>query len=84
MARCKTCDREIVWVKPETGSDLPLDARPVDAYLYFDDGMKAAPALHVAIGGSSETAPLKTLGPLYVSHFLTCPQAAQHSKQGAR
>lgn len=74
MAKCKTCDREIIWVKTATSKALPLDARPVTVYqrtnltqagrhrAYFDDTGEEIK--------------------LYVSHFLTCPQAAAHSGKG--
>ncbi len=72
-SKCKTCGRAIIWTKSPTGALLPLDARPVTVYTlgWTTDTLSATP-LQREPGAE----------PMYVSHFLTCPQAAQHSHRG--
>jgi len=58
-------------ISSETAKNIPLDARPVKGHCY-----------RLEPGG--EVTPLKAIPeldsrPIYVSHYLTCPQAGQHS-----
>lgn len=71
-ARCRICDRAIIWSTSPNGARLPLDARPVTAYRILTD---TEPPDAVAVQALAEPD-----AKLYVSHFLTCPQAAQHSR----
>lgn len=79
-ARCSTCGAEIVWCRTERGKAMPVDADPVpDGNIeidLLDSGPRArvlpAEPLLVCIEVRHE--------PRYVSHFVTCPQAAQHRR----
>lgn len=76
-ARCSSCGRKIIWAYSPAGARLPLDARPVRPY--FID--------YLALGGSTPRAipaPVPELlgapTKFYISHYLTCPQADEHSR----
>lgn len=76
LAYCRSCDWPIVWVITEKGKNMPVDADPVSAPRGFrldDQGDETAPrAQFIARPDPNER--------LYVSHFSTCPNAAQHRK----
>jgi len=66
MAKCKSCQAEIVWGVTDTGKRVPLDPsekRFVRIYGHVPDG-----ELHVRMKDT------------HLSHFATCPQADQHRK----
>lgn len=66
---CKTCGKTIVWAISPSGANIPL--QPVPGYL-------------VEVGASGMPCAARTDAPVYISHFLTCPQASQHSKKGKK
>jgi hypothetical protein len=71
--RCKSCNAEIIWTVTEKGRRMPVDAEQ-------------------KLGGNIVLRPREYLPPVafyvkanehvlaHVSHFVTCPQAAQHRK----
>jgi hypothetical protein len=78
--RCKTCRREIVWVRFSSGKAMPLDPDPsADGNVYqgSDGRWRAA-------GKADADAIRRALTPLYLAHFVTCPQAAQHRRHAAK
>ena len=74
---CRACARRIIWTTSPTGAILPLDARPVTVYaiVHSASGARAVKATSVY---SAEEA-VELAGPLYISHFLTCPSAREFS-----
>lgn len=74
VVSCRSCGAAIFWTKSaKTGSAMPLDAQPVDAgNIYLVDGLA-----HVKSGDAAEQ---MMQGPMYQSHFATCPNAAHHRK----
>lgn len=69
MARCRSCQAEIIWAQTSGGKKIPLDAQPVVArggFRLAEDRRGQTVALNV--------------GTVYVSHFATCPNAGQHRK----
>lgn len=79
MAECRSCGARLLWAWTHNGKRIPLDAEPVE------DG-------NVQIIGENEEgepvvaflrqdALLPPVGPLYVSHFATCPDAQEHRKK---
>lgn len=74
MSACRSCGREIIWATSPAGRRLPLDARPVNPHVYRLRGHDETP--------QAEGVAFEAQGAVYVSHFLTCPNAAQHSKSG--
>ena len=71
IAKCSSCGRAIIWVTSPAGARLPLDARPVVAYLEPPDESTPAQTLGDWIKGDAPK--------LFISHFVTCPQPAEHS-----
>lgn len=77
MSRCRSCDAEIVWAETVNGKKIPLDAghhlrgvrvKRDDPLILADEGdVRAGNAVIRAV-------------PTYVSHFATCPNAAEHRK----
>ena len=75
---CSSCGRAIIWTVSSYGARLPLDARPVTVYeIEEDDGQVNALNLKDQI---DDLWPGVKRAKLYVSHFLTCPNADEHSK----
>lgn len=84
MSVCRSCQAEIIWAVTKTGARMPLDAAPVPGEprqhgvfmlaRRLDDDPLAWPVAVTERDG--EFARLKLA--LYVSHFATCPHAAQH------
>jgi hypothetical protein len=75
MAKCTTCGSDIVFVRMESGGKMPLDAHPLvgGSILIREDGIGVVVPPDARAGRV-----------LYVSHFITCPQAAAHRRRGAR
>ena len=79
MSRCRSCGAEILWVRTERGNKMPLDAKPVpgdgrNLFVLRDRNSPEGP-LAIAAWGLN---PYED--PHYVSHFATCPNAAQHRR----
>ena len=69
MGICRDCSANLSWARTTKGFRLPLDLEPVEnGNIWLDEDGVA----HVLTKG--ETPPA---GPLYVSHFATCPDAAK-------
>lgn len=83
---CRSCGAPMIWTTTEKGKKMPVDADPVEA----ERGFRLVDADGVPVDLSAEAVeePLTamfTVNPepgeqLYVSHFGTCPDAAQHRK----
>lgn len=66
VVKCSSCGADIVWGRTVGNKRMPLDAKPLQGFDLETDGPLAG-----------------TTGPLtafYVSHFATCPNAAQHRR----
>ncbi len=66
---CTSCGRKIIWTLSPANKRLPVDARRVPVY-----------DLEPSINGAR----VIKRGTHYISHFLTCPNASQHSKGNER
>lgn len=78
MARCRSCQAEIVWARTSAGRPMPLDAEPNPAGTCTLEHT-AEGALLVRVDPSP---PLEVdTRPRYTSHFATCPHADQHRKR---
>ena len=73
QAHCQSCGRAIIWATSPTGARLPLDARPVTVY-----GVAPQEGYATPLAGKADRL---DHSPVYISHFLTCPNAGQHSHQ---
>jgi hypothetical protein len=73
MSACRSCGAPIRWALTTNGRRIPLDPDPVEGgNLALADQGTTPIAYYV----DPEDEPVP--GPLYVSHFATCPNAAQH------
>jgi len=68
IAKCRSCQANIVWMKTERGKNMPVDADSVD---------EAELEPHPQYGGSPQFD--QELG--HVSHFSTCPDASSHRRK---
>lgn len=70
-AKCDSCGAEIIWIKDQKDKRLPVNKRRVRVYdQTLSAGWHFKEALH------TDDARL-----FYISHFITCPNATQHSKE---
>lgn len=71
--RCRTCKQRVRWARTERGNAIPLDPEPAaNGSIRLDDGV----AFVVPEADRAAFA-----GELYLSHFATCPDAAQHRRR---
>lgn len=75
-ATCSSCGASIVWVVTATGKRMPIDPQPVEGGNLELEGNRGG---HVARYVKPEQGGLFGR-PRYVSHFASCPHAAQHRK----
>ncbi len=73
MANCKSCGKTIVWGVTEDGTKIPLDPSPP---VYVITGKLQA---YQGEGFQVERTKMSL-----VSHFITCPNASQHSKKNKK
>lgn len=71
MAACRSCGAEILWATTENGKRIPIDPEPAErpsGLFKLEQSLLGLKAVSVA--GE----------PVYLSHFVTCPNAAAHRK----
>ena len=72
---CRSCGAPMLWVRTTAGNLMPLDLEPVPGgNIVLKDGLA-----HVLKGDLFEG--MIDEGPRYVSHFVTCPEAAKHRRK---
>ena len=78
MTACKSCGAKVVWaVSAKTGGRMPLDAEPVENGNVVVDFNHPVPEF-------TTLRPMEVAvhdGPLYLSHFATCPDQKQWRKK---
>ena len=75
MAKCKSCNEEIIWIKMGSGKSMPCNA---DAVSYWKN--PKGKATIITPNGETYRADLegdldKATGIGYIPHWATCPQA---------
>jgi hypothetical protein len=77
VSRCRSCGAEIRWARMSSGRAMPLDLEPSPA------GTVALVDDEHAETLSRDAAELEREAgrELYVSHFATCPNSAQHRRR---
>lgn len=87
-AACRSCGAGIVWAVTAKGEKMPVDPERVlpgvgNLVLYFEvDGLGNLvdpPTQRVA----TATPEQKASGPVWLSHFVTCPKASDWRKREA-
>lgn len=85
MSRCRSCGQRIVWVWTEAGKRMPVDPDPVQdgnvRSLRGDGQLFESALVEVVPRDSGDTLFGAVTEPRYVSHFATCPQAADHRRR---
>lgn len=69
--KCRSCGAALLWATTEAGRTMPLDAEPTPT---GDFVIYGATAVKIPRGGTADP-------PRYTSHFVTCPNAAQHRRK---
>lgn len=68
METCRTCKQPIRWALTTKKRRIPLDPDPhPTGNLVVEDGV-------------ARVAPVGSSPAMYLSHFVTCPQAGQHRR----
>lgn len=70
ITTCKTCCDPIRWGITRDGQHIPLDADPIVGGNIQFDGHNA-----VVLDDDAQRSHAARQHPMFVSHFVTCPQA---------
>lgn len=73
QSKCRSCDAPIIWAKTTQDKNIPLDAEPSGA-----GNITLVPGGRAHVHSRDELFPQGET--LYVSHFVTCPNANEHRK----
>lgn len=77
VRHCGSCGAAIFWVHGTSGKANPLDAAPVaNGNIVIRENLLGEPVAYY-LGRTNVAQPGE---PRFVSHFATCPQAAQHRR----
>ena len=73
-SKCKSCGAPLLWARTRWGNTIPLDALPHPAgnVRLHRDGTAEV------LGPSGR---LDAKGPLYRSHYVSCPDAEKHRRR---
>lgn len=81
--RCGSCGAQMRWAQTEEGRSIPLDPDPVPTGNLIIKEVRhvggRGPVLTVRYLRKTDTVPLEVAR--YVSHFATCPSAAEHRRK---
>lgn len=76
---CKSCLRPVRWVLTDAGKRMPLDPEPFEGgNVWVDHYEGGMPIVRVA---SSRAAVPAAEALVYLSHFVTCPNADKWRKK---
>ena len=76
MATCRTCGAAIVWTVTDSGKALPIDPHPDPALGNIRIPTGFTPPVAATVYGPDDARRARDGGTqMYVSHFVTCPQA---------
>ena len=76
MSACRSCDAEVLWARTPQDKAIPIDPEPVEGgNIVLHDPVPGRPRTCHFVGRGTPSD-----GPRYVSHFTTCPNAAQHRR----
>jgi hypothetical protein len=72
MPTCKGCGAEIIWIKTEAGRNMPIDAKPIKAYL---------PNPQYETLYALEKTEKYILQDVHLTHWATCKTADKFKKK---
>lgn len=82
--RCRSCDGLMMWATTGIkGGFIPVDPDPVDNGNIVLDFGRTGNLPRASVLGPLELQLLEPGVARYVSHFVTCPQADEHRKEGS-
>lgn len=81
---CSKCPAEIFFGETRSGARNPIDAEPADNGNVRITERKFGPPYADALSPIEALAAQNSGETLYVSHFVTCPEAASFRRKGAR
>jgi hypothetical protein len=75
IMNCRSCGKEVIWVRTNTGKTMPVDSKPSPDgnVLLIRDLFGQVESCEVVKKGSKDE--------LHLSHFATCPQARKWRKR---
>ncbi len=73
--RCKSCGAKIVWCKTINGKMIPVN---------LDSLTESDKALLLDRWRKGDDTPLDFNVHAHITHFATCPQAAEHRRKGKK
>jgi hypothetical protein len=76
---CLSCNADVFWVKTQRGNTMPVDVTPTEngnVYLRKD---LTGQIIEAEVWKKDKCK--NFTGPLYTSHFATCPQAGKWRKK---
>lgn len=76
MAKCKSCGAPVFWAHTSNGTVIPLDADTMGRPLDSPEGNLQILGGEVVVVGQLERGVSR-----HISHFSTCPNAAQHRRK---
>lgn len=79
--RCRSCRAPVRWCVTEHGKSMPVDFAPTRTgnLILRDEGTRTvAVVVHPLLETREERA-----RPHFLSHFVTCPNAAQHRRKAS-
>jgi hypothetical protein len=78
MSACGSCGAAVIWAITAAGNRMPVDPEPAEngnLYLFEPSTPGGDRTVMVARGFQRDHGE-----PLYLSHFVTCPNAARHRR----
>ena len=79
MSKCKSCGKEIRWVKTFSGKTMPVDAEKV--FFYAGDGKDIFVTTNGAVIHGTRVDKYDGAARVgFISHFATCPDADSYRK----
>ena len=77
MNTCRSCGAKILWVKTKNGKNMPIDEESVEPRDCEDTDILVSEEGAVAAAKFAQDADEIW----HVSHFSTCPKAAEHRRK---
>lgn len=78
---CRGCGRPIVWIKTLGGKSMPCDPEPVTYWKDPNGTHKVVTPNGEVVTADIDGFPKTATGMGYVSHFATCPNAAEFRRR---
>jgi hypothetical protein len=88
VAKCSSCESEILWVYSEQGRAMPMDPEPNKVGPNGEAPTLRKERVDIVQGGlrrkivhvMTKDELAENTKPLYLSHFVSCPHANMHRK----